>query len=255
MDPLLSDQERAKELAQQHADMVQTYKQAMRVIDRSADESMRSFIELGRVGVALKQAQNRPIFPDFRIWPDSMIAAIARDLGVHGPTFRQALAAVELFTPEQLQMFLERPSRRGLGITPKHLEVILRAPTTAKRLHLIEFYYRRSATVRQLSAELRRLTDRPKACLPRPRELAGAVTQVSRMASTLCEKLTTDLDKVLMVPLREFIDGKGSAEPTHLKLVTRLSHELETLREALDSTIAMTNKAKAALARRLETAV
>jgi hypothetical protein len=71
------------------------------------------------------------------------------------------------------------------------------------------------------------------------------------MAETFSQKLTSDLDHVLMSRLQKYIDGTISVENADLKMVDRLDHYLVALRDVLTSTIATTGKAKAALEARL----
>jgi hypothetical protein len=245
----------AIDVIQKHTELIPIFRQAVTIIGHTAGDSIRRHIELGRLGLALSGRQE-PMIPDLRPRRESMVEVIAMALDVNGTTFRRAMELVERFTPEQLDMFLNRRSVQGHAITVQHLDVLLEPMLHAHRLELIDYFYIQSATVEQLRRRAHRLT-RPtyaRGHTARPRGIAGAVKQVSQMADTFRQKLATDLDQVLFRRLQEFIDGTLLPEPNDYKLVTRLDDKLTTLRDVLNSTIATTSKAKAALAEQLEAA-
>jgi hypothetical protein len=235
-------------------EMKRLHEQALQVLHRNSADSLRSHFELGRIGVTIKNDPNRKLKSASRMHGDGAVDVMAKALGMHRATFRLAIHVVEVFSAEQLESFLTRRSVDGFLIQPSHLRIILPIPSAAHRHHLIEWFYAKSPSVRQLADEAMRLLPQAGRVATRPRNLATTVAKIRSMAKSLHAKLTTDAEPVLFTKLQEMVDGQGSSSPDDQMHVSRLREQLETLRDGIDATLALADKAEAAIEDRLGTA-
>jgi hypothetical protein len=232
-------------------DLRRLYQEAVTVLRRDTAEALRCHIELGRIGIAVKQDPGRKLKSTARIHGDGAVDLMARALGMHRSTFRRAIHVVEVFSAEQLDTFLTRESVDGFLITPSHLRVILPVPAAADRNKMIEYFYEHSPTVKQLCDEAAPLIGLPNRATPRARSLAAVVAKFGARARALHADLAVDSELELIAKLQEFVDGKGESGPDELALVSRVREHLESLQEDIDAALVVTTKAVAALQDRL----
>jgi hypothetical protein len=114
--------------------------------------TVRDRIELGRIGLAIKNDRTLRSTPNGRIRAASAVKLLATALGMHFETFKESLKLVETFTADELEMFCTRKSDAGVPISIVHLHWIALIRSADQRNQFIDFFYTNSPTYQELGA-------------------------------------------------------------------------------------------------------
>ena len=218
----------------QQIDTLAHFRAAAAAFGLGATDTLRSMIELGRIGVGLMREPWRWRLPEGAD-PDFAMGRMAKALGVETAIFRGAIAIVEAFSDAQLEAFLVRKSRRGSPITLDHVRTIAGQPSDGLRRDLIEYYYVDSPNPKQLAYRARHFLRRqpPPTRVPFLTSVSEDYTKMSMSLRRRISKLPEQLDQ----SLRKHIDRGFRLSPVCEEKVAKLREQLLKLQQAVNSAV------------------